>query len=100
MKNVIIDGKEMTCKEAHYMLWDWMAEHVDCDKGDFFTTHNCNIIPSGDCFACEEFADDDNGCGSCPLYNHGCTLFWKWRESTDDSDIKKYALLIRDAWKD
>lgn len=103
MKTVIIDGNELTYQQAHYMLWDWLANNVNSNKKDFFESHECSFIPNNRCFACEEFL---HCCNECPLYDpdnvYNCSLYGKWNYALcihDEAATRIYALQIRDAWK-
>ena len=61
--------KMINYEEEHRKLWNWLADHPDKDKDDYFEDWPEERIPIQECFACEatrkgSLAAD---CGRCPL---------------------------------
>ena len=103
-------------KKLHRELWQWLADNPNLKKkhwprwkfngGDVQDATN-------QCFACEAMSPQDCGvdegsCDDCPCFskNHcelddGNNPFDMWNETntTNQKARRKYALLVRDAWK-
>lgn len=46
--------KMINYEKQHRKLWNWLAEHPEKRKDDYFEGWPEECIPSGMCFACEE----------------------------------------------
>lgn len=54
-----------TYEQNHREMWNWLADHPDKTKGDWFELQKCkDIIPRSRCFACEIY-DQTNKCPLC-----------------------------------
>lgn len=74
----------MTYEQAHRALWNWLADHPDKDKADWFheyasITHKIRT-PDCFCFACEAAEE----CNQCPLG------FTKDKQCTQSSAYKAW----------
>jgi hypothetical protein len=102
---------EAQYKEAHIALWDWLFHHPSMGKkdwpgwkekgGQYEDIENY-------CFACQSCSGNDApywvNCGSCPLEITPCgddeSPFEYWFWSYSPRIRKKYALIIRDSWRE
>lgn len=80
-------------QEEHRKLWNWLADHPEARKAEYFKNWNRNSIPLNECFACEAAlqkanrADTFNHCRFCPLgglctvgCDGGLYTEWVWTE--------------------
>ena len=82
-------------EKQHRKLWNWLAEHPDKGKADYFEGWPEECIPDNGCFACEEaqerwrdskakeYSWDPEAefafCGYCPIGGLDATgCFWAW----------------------
>jgi hypothetical protein len=102
---------EAQYKEAHIALWDWLFHHPSKEKYNWpGWEHNGGGYGEvfGDCFACECSARDNGGternCLFCPLKKEACldapSIYDHWVKISDPKVRKKYAAIIRDAWRE
>ena len=65
--------EQINYKEEHRKLWNWLADHPEAEKQDYFKNWGIDSIPRSCCFACEvayRAADRANtyaSCRFCPL---------------------------------
>lgn len=104
-------------KEAHYKMWDWIAEqvkHAEEVGGRLLIVHlykalwlseNGYTSPDilSDCFACTVC---DQTCSECPLNAilKGCYAIWTDKvvpafEKNEYAKAYNWAIKIRDGWK-
>ena len=97
----------------HWILWNWLAEHSECDDksvafGALGWTSSSEIDnPKFHCYLCELFFDAKRACSECPLQKASgsrCDHLWSdkrnyydhWRYTQTNETRRMYALLIRD----
>lgn len=79
-----------TYEENHRELWNWLADHPDKTKGDWFNKQDVEKRPYCSCFACDYAKKVIGGsCEKCPLCDNGtggshCLngLYHKFKEAT------------------
>lgn len=66
--------KMVNYEEQHRKLWNWLADHPEKDKIDYFRGWPEPFVPLNGCFACEEASEHFEGynsgwdhCEFCPL---------------------------------
>jgi hypothetical protein len=104
---------EAEMKAAHIALWDWLYENPGEEKDDWPEWAWNGGQYSGvfdDCFACEMAKDKNDRvtigrCTYCPLQIMSCrsgpeSAYESWYNAEDAETRKKYAAVIRDAWRD
>jgi len=78
-----INGKQYTNKEAHKILWNWLADNPDKSNEDFFKNNICSSVPHNFCYACEDARRNCKYCltwisnkvfGDAPCYNYNSIL--------------------------
>lgn len=104
-------------KQLYYEEWDWLAENPVKKDGSLNEKRdwprweeNGGDVPYvfDRCFACFVDAARGGGCIGCPCDwgngRNGCNLpgspFYEWNLTKTPRTRKKYALLVRDAWKE
>ena len=96
----------------HWILWNWLAEHSDCDlKRSAFEDLGWDSSskidnPKSHCYLCELFLKVKRDCPECPLQkaNRMCcdprcdelNYYEHWCYAKTNKTRRKYALLIRD----
>lgn len=59
---------------AHKALWNWLADHPDKSKTDYFVLNNITEIPYDYCYACDYDIEAEipvRRCCNCPLIGWG-----------------------------
>lgn len=91
----------------HRKLWNWLAEHPDQCKTDYFYDHPEKPHPRNRCYACDVAAEKvrsrvDSICSYCPLggeYVLGCSydvgLYADWTNAGYDDNYALRAKLAR-----
>lgn len=107
--------KMINYEEEHRKLWNWLADHPEMDKENYFEGWPEERIPVGRCFACEEAREDfvDSAsvldpCTLCPLGGPsvvGCFnpsgLYQLWRSACSPKKQTRYARKIAELpWKE
>ena len=96
---------QINYEAAHRKLWNWLADHPEAIKADYFKNWDRNSIPRELCFACEAARQEADRvktayfCRVCPLGGEsvvGCSggLFARWWESSSLETRRKLALQI------
>lgn len=86
----------------HRKLWNWLADHSEARKADYFKNWDPDSVPYNECFACEAArreADRVNTayfCWLCPLGEEsvmGCDdgLYAVWRCESDPEERRRLA---------
>lgn len=83
-------------EEEHRKLWNWLADHPEAIKADYFRNWDFDSIPRNECFACEvacreaDRTDTYRTCECCPLgggrivgCNGGLYTEWGWTEQLE-----------------
>lgn len=81
--------KQINYEAEHRKLWNWLADHPEKEKEDYFENWSHNSIPHNECFACEvacqaaDLANVNGMCWFCPItdiHTTGCCgyLFARW----------------------
>ena len=74
--SIVINDQTLTNKEAHQLLWGWLAKHPSKTKDDFYEQHNITRTSIfAQCFACKESAERNDklhhqkisNCQFCPI---------------------------------
>jgi hypothetical protein len=94
-------------RAAHIELWKWLHDNPSEDKEDWpgwakygFVVRNCFACD----YACE--LEDFNECERCPIRektgecDFSYSIWNRWRDAETDRTRKKYAAIIRDAWRE
>lgn len=104
--------KQINYEEEHRKLWNWLADHPEAEKRDYFENWSYNSIPKSSCFACEVASrkarriNTFGSCRSCPLGGPsvvGCDsgLYAVWRCAPDPEERQQLARKIADLpWKE
>lgn len=99
-------------EEEHRKLWNWLADHPEKEKRDYFEDWGAASIPRSGCFACEVASRKARrmnifgGCRFCPLGGPsvvGCDsgLYAVWRCAPDPEERQQLARKIADLpWKE
>ena len=103
---------ETGAKAAHIALWQWLYENPGRWKRHWpgWRENGGAFFAGNSCFACayagfDEYADPR--CDQCPLDQdvmHGCgqhtdSAYICWEKASGPEARKKYAAMIRDAWR-
>jgi hypothetical protein len=113
---------EAVCKKAHFDLWDWLSKNAKAKKEDWPGWNKPEyeeFYHEPFCFACElaaeraydagaDIEDEDFiPCSHCPLdpeimkvCHHWVSPHSKWLRAETARTRKKYARIIRDAWRE
>ena len=103
---------QINYEEEHRKLWNWLADHPEAEKHDYFKNWDIDSIPRSCCFACEvayRAADRANtyaSCRFCPLCGPsivGCDdgLYAEWRAAASHEDRCQLAHKIANLpWKE
>lgn len=88
--------KIINYEEEHRTLWNWLADHPEAEKGDYFKNWDFDSIPRNECFACEVACREANRtdtyrtCMCCPLgggqvvgCNSGLYIDWRYEEQSE-----------------
>lgn len=101
--------KIINYEEEHRKLWNWLADHPEAEKEDYFKNWDYDNIPQEECFACEaacQETDDIAYCRFCPLGGGqvvGCNggLYIDWRYEEQPEKRRKLARQIANLpWKE
>lgn len=97
-------------ENEHRKLWNWLADHPEAKKADYFK--NWNYIPHNECFACEAAlqaarrVSSYHTCRFCPLGGEsvvGCDggLYSNWWAADSRERRQQLALQIANLpWKE
>lgn len=94
--------KTINYEEEHRKLWNWLADHPEACKAEYFKHWDYDSIPMNECFACEAARD----CTLCPLSEErlvcgGESLFGEWRCEECPEKRRKLARQIANLpWKE
>jgi hypothetical protein len=95
---------EAQCKAAHIDLWDWLYHHPSKNKyewPEWGTNGGQYVHVLNRCFACDLCF---GRCRHCLLEIKHCEYsdseFKQWSHATSEKTRKKYAAIIRDAWRE
>jgi hypothetical protein len=103
---------EAELKAEHEALWKWLCDNPTKGKEDWPEWNDGNglygeiLEEYNTCFACYfvYIADEFTSCEKCPLQMIKCAdkkSPWKgWVHADNEEDRKKYAAIIRDAWRE
>lgn len=103
---------QINYEEEHRKLWNWLADHPEAEKDDYFDNWGHDSIPYNECFACEaalqeaNCADAGDFCSFCPLGGEsvvGCDsgLFDQWWKSVAPKTRRRLARKIANLpWKE
>nr|DAF77996.1 MAG TPA: protein of unknown function DUF4508 [Caudoviricetes sp.] len=103
---------QINYEAAHRALWNWLADHSEAEKDDYFEDWDAASVPKSRCFACEVAhrkawrTPAYHRCRFCPLGGEsvvGCDsgLFDQWWESVAPETRRKLALQIAKLpWKE
>lgn len=101
------DRKMINYEKEHRKMWNWLADHPDKEKKDYFENWDATSIPMSRCFACEaSYQRVGRMCKSCPLGGQrvvGCTdgLYAVWRCERDPEKRRQLARKIAELpWKE
>lgn len=97
--------KTINYEEEHRKLWNWLADHPEAKKADYFKNWSYNSIPRSYCFACEfmhreaDRTDTYPTCTCCPLGGPHIVcgpvgLYTKWQRAASPEDRQQLALQI------
>lgn len=96
-------GKTMVnYEEEHGKLWNWLADHPEATKRDYFKDWDRGRVPQNQCFACEAAYS----CQFCPLGGDpimGCCggLYVEWATALTPETRRKLARKIANLpWKE
>lgn len=102
-------------EKEHRRLWNWLADHQEAKKAEYFKHWDRNSIPRELCFACEAALQEANRtdtvehCRFCPLggpYIVGCDawlggLYEDWQDAVSPKRRQKLARQIANLpWKE
>ena len=96
-------------EKEHRRLWNWLADHPEAEKEDYFKYWDYDNIPQDKCFACEvarRETDDIGYCRFCPLGGSqvvGCIggLYIDWWFEEQPEKRRKLARQIANlTWKE
>jgi hypothetical protein len=103
---------EAELKAAHEALWNYLSENPDERKEDWPGWNSKNDLYGeifedyNACFACyyDNMQDGMFCCDDCPLQIAKCgnekSPWKKWCRAGSEKTRKKYAAMIRDAWRE
>ena len=97
--------KQINYEAEHRKLWNWLADHPEAEKEDYFENWDAASVPKSRCFACEVACrkarriNTFGSCGSCPLGGPrvvGCDsgLYAVWRCAPDPEERQQLARKI------
>lgn len=104
--------EQINYEEEHRKLWNWLADHPEQEKEDYFKDWGRSSVPSSRCFACEVAFQEAwrtpayHRCRFCPLGGRhivGCDngLYAVWRYESDPEERRRLALQIANLpWKE
>jgi hypothetical protein len=96
-------------REAHRILWGFLAANPLKSKVDFFDGFGIEHVPLNECYACVRAGIDSQvgDCDICPcIWQDGdepvdwclCGEYGKWLGARDLEHRREAALQVRDAW--
>jgi hypothetical protein len=110
---------ESEYKALHIELWQWLYDNPGKKKEDWPRWRKHDTYAAGFCFACEYAGElmwsgfphpESVRCDNCPLNQDIMRMcrdkegaYARWYDAIQDGDeeaAKKYAALIRDAWRE
>lgn len=105
--------KQINYEAEHRKLWNWLADHPNAEKWDYFKDWDYNnSVPRSGCFACEAAhreADRENthsSCRFCPLGGPGIVgcdrgLYADWQCGPSPKRRRQLARKIANlSWKE
>ena len=104
--------KQINYEAEHRKLWNWLADHPEEEKEDYFDNWDAASVPHNECFACEvacqeiDLANVSGVCMFCPLGGPrivGCDegLYVEWRRAPSSDRRQRLARKIADLpWKE
>nr|DAU75674.1 MAG TPA: hypothetical protein [Caudoviricetes sp.] len=104
--------KQINYEAEHRALWNWLADHPEAEKEDYFENWDAASVPKSRCFACEAARRKAwrtpayHRCRFCPLGGKrivGCDngLYAVWRCAPDPEERQQLARKIADLpWKE
>ena len=103
---------QINYEEEHRKLWNYLADHPETKKADYFKNWDIDSIPRSYCFACEAALQEVNRMGAyhicwfCPLGGKhivGCDsgLYVEWYKAVSPECRQRLALQIANLpWKE
>lgn len=103
---------QINYEKEHRKLWNWLADHPEAEKDDYFDNWDDQDTPQSNCFACEAAvrrairARVGEYCMFCPLGGSrivGCDggLYTEWMWAEQPEKRRKLALQIANLpWKE